>query len=69
MSGGHFDYQQLWINEIANECVVIGNTRYPKTKTKKIIKKQIWGFWNISAIKIWGFWNFYVFAPIKERNP
>ena len=35
MSGGHFDYQQLWINEIANECVVIGNTIYPKTTTKR----------------------------------
>ena len=29
----------------------------PEGCDQKIIKKQIWGFWNILAIKIWGFWN------------
>ncbi len=44
------------------KCVATQGTR---NYDQKIIKKQIWGFWNISAIKIWGFWNIYVFCAQK----
>ena len=44
------------------KCVLIQDIR---NYDRKIIKKQIWGFWNISRKKIWGFWNFYVFCAQK----